>query len=288
MTNLFLERCGRSLSLVFVLTLFAATASAQQRPLVTEDPETVGAGNVLIEAGFDALRDVEYPASGLKGDLLRLPTFGVSFGFSSILELQIDGGFYDRLRITSIEPAPLSDKLEISGDHTHDVEDLVIATKIRVVSEGPGRPSFGIRLATKVPTAGNESGLGLDTMDFHAVGLFGKTTRSLRVVGNIGLGILSDPIEGDRQNDVILYGLSLARAVREGFEAVGEINGRLNTRNEHIPTGTESRAALRGGLRYTRGAARVDGGVIIGLTSRDPSFGFTAGLTYVFRGFTLP
>jgi hypothetical protein len=28
--------------------------------------------------------------------------------------------------------------------------------------------------------------------------------------------------------------------------------------------------------------------VIIGLTSRDPNIGFTAGLTYVFRGFTLP
>jgi hypothetical protein len=272
----------------FALMVCAGTASAQQRPLVTEDPETVGAGNVLIEAGFDTLRGVTFPASGLEGDLLRAPTFGVSFGFSSILELQVDGGFYDRLTITSIEPAPLSDKLEISGDHTNDVEDIVIATKIRVVSEGPGRPSFGVRLATKVPTAGNESGLGLDTMDFHVVGLFGKTTRSLRVVGNVGLGILSDPIEGDRQNDVILYGLSVARAVREGFEAVGEVNGRLNTRDERIPTGTESRAALRGGLRYTRGAARVDGGVIIGLTSRDPNIGFTAGLTYVFRGFTLP
>ena len=28
-----------------------AAASAQQRPLVTEDPETVGAGRVLIEGG---------------------------------------------------------------------------------------------------------------------------------------------------------------------------------------------------------------------------------------------
>jgi hypothetical protein len=275
-------------SVVCALVLSAGAAFAQQRPLVTEDPETVGAGNVLIEAGFDSLRGVQYPASGLEGDLLRLGTFGVSFGFSSILELQIDGGFYDRLKISSIEPAPLSDKLDFTGDTTHDVEDIVVATKIRVVSEGPGRPSFGIRLATKVPTSGNESGLGLDTMDFHIVGLFGKTTRSVRVVGNFGLGILSDPIEGDRQNDVILYGLSMARALREGFEVVGEVNGRLNTRNEHIPTGTESRAALRGGLRYTRGAARVDGGVIIGLTSRDPSVGFTAGLTYVFRGFTLP
>jgi len=274
-------------ALLLVLGL-CAPAAAQQRPLVTEDPETVGTGNILIEGGFDSQREAVYPASGLTGNLLRLPTLGVSFGFSSILELQIDGGFYDRLNITSIEPAPLSDKLELTGDTTDDIEDLVIATKIRILSEGPGRPSVGIRLATKLPTAGNESGLGLDTMDFSTVALFGKTAGSVRVVGNFGLGILSDPIEGDRQNDVILYGLSVARALAQGFELVGEINGRFNTRNERVPPGTETRAAMRVGTRFTHAAVRVDGGLIFGLTSRDPSFGFTAGVTYVFRGFTLP
>ncbi len=271
-----------------VLCTSATRASAQQRPLITEDPETVGTGNVLIEAGFDSQRRVFYPASGLEGDLLRVPMVGVSLGFSSILELQLDAGFYDRLAITSIKPAPLSDQLEITGDHTTDVDDVVVATKIRVVSEGPGRPSFGIRLATKLPIMTNSSGLGLDTMDFHIIGLFGKTTRAVRVVGNLGLGILSDPIEGDRQNDVILYGLSMARALQHGFEFVGEINGRLNTRDQRTPVGTESRSMLRVGARWTKSAVRVDGGLIFGLTSRDPSFGFTGGLTYVFRGFTLP
>jgi hypothetical protein len=275
---------------VLFLLLLAATAPAfaQQRPLVTEDPETVGTGNILIEGGFDAQRDLFYPASGLTGDLLRLPTLGVSFGFSSILEVQIDGGLYSRLNIDAIEPAPLSDKLEFTGDETSDIEDLVVATKIRIVSEAAGRPGFGVRLATKLPTAGNESGLGLDTMDFYVTGLVGKTTRSVRIVGNFGIGILSDPIEGDRQNDVLTYGLSLARALQQGLEFVGEINGRLNTRDEHIPPGTETRSTIRTGLRYTHSAMRVDGGLIFGLTSRDPTFGFTAGLTYVFKGFTLP
>jgi hypothetical protein len=273
---------------ILTLLALAAPVAAQQRPLVTEDPETVGTGNILIEGGFESQREVVYPASGLTGNLLRLPTLGVSFGFSSILELQVDGGFYDRLNITSIEPAPLSDKLELDDDDTSDVQDLVIATKIRMVSEGPGRPSMGIRLATKLPIASNESGLGLDTMDFSAVGLFGKTARSVRVVGNLGIGILSDPIEGDRQNDVILYGLSVARALHQGLEVVGEINGRFNTRNERVPPGTETRSMMRAGMRFTHAAVRFDGGLMFGLTSRDPSFGFTAGVTYVFKGFTLP
>jgi hypothetical protein len=272
---------------ILVVIGVPCTAYAQQRPLLTEDPETVGTGLILLEGGFETQQDVFYPASGLRGDLLRVPTLGVSFGFSSILELQIDGGFYDRLNIKSIVPAPLSDKLELSGDETTDIEDVVVATKIRLVSEAAGRPSVGVRLATKLPTAGNESGLGLDTMDFYITGLFGKTVQSVRVVGNLGIGILSDPIEGDRQNDVVTYGVSIARALQQGLEFVGEINGRLNTRDARTPTGTETRSGIRVGLRFTRAAVRIDGGLLFGLTSRDPNFGFTAGVTYVFRGFRL-
>jgi hypothetical protein len=33
---------------------------------------------------------------------------------------------------------------------------------------------------------------------------------------------------------------------------------------------------------------RLDAGVFLGLTSIDPTIGFTAGFTYVFNAFTLP
>jgi hypothetical protein len=266
-----------------------ATASAQQRPLVTEDPETVGAGLILLEGGFDVQRSIAYPVSGLEGNLLRLPTLGLSFGISSIAELQIDGGFYQRLSITSREPAPLSGELDFSGDETSDIEDLTIATKIRLTSETVGRPAIGLRIATRLPNVSNETGLGLDTFDFFVSVLVGKTAQSIRVVGNVGLGILSDPTQGHRQNDVLTYGLSLARAVQQGVEVVGEINGRLNTREkEDTPPGTESRGAVRVGGRVTRGTVRLDAGIIIGMTSRDPGFGFTGGVTWVFRAFRVP
>lgn len=278
----------RLIAIVFVLSVWAAPASAQQRPLVTEDPETIGAGLVLLEGGIDQQRDVFYPASGLQGNLLRVPTLGVSFGISSIAELQIDGGLYSRLSITSREAAPFSNQLDFSGDSTSSVEDIVVATKIRLLSETPSRPAFGIRLATKLPNASNESGLGLDTTDFYVAGLVGKTVQSIRFVGNVGLGILGDPVRGDRQNDVLTYGASVARAVRQGLEIVGEINGRLDTREGDAPVGTESRGAMRIGGRFTRATVRVDAGLIFGMTSRDPSIGVTAGLTWVFKGFTIP
>jgi hypothetical protein len=263
-------------------------AAAQQRPLVTEDPETIGAGLILLEGGFDAQRDIFYPVSGLQGNLLRFPTLGASFGISSIAELQIDGGLYQRLTIGNRRDAPLSGLVTATGDRTSAVEDFVVATKIRLAGETPGRPALGVRFATKLPNASNESGLGLDTTDFFLSFLLGKTVQSIRVVGNVGLGILADPTQGDRQNDVLTFGVSVARAVRQGLEVVGELNGRLDTREGDPPPGTDSRGAMRVGGRLTRGTVRVDAGLIVGMTSRDPSVGLTVGATWVFKGFTVP
>jgi Putative MetA-pathway of phenol degradation len=281
-------RAFRWLWLASILIGFPSLVAAQQRPLVTEDPEPIGAGRVLIEGGIDFGANQEYPVSGLKGDLWRLPTVGISVGLSSIAEFQIDGGFYNLLHIDERRPAPLSSLVTATGNSTHDVEDFVVATKIRVVSETGGRPALGLRFATKLPNASNESGLGLDTTDFFISLLAGKTTQSIRIVGNVGVGILGDPTNGNRQNDVLTYGLSLARALTQQIEIVGEVNGRWSTRKGEPFPGTESRGIFRAGGRYTHGPVRVDAAVLVGLTSIDPTFGFTAGFTYVFNAFTLP
>jgi len=276
----------------FVLICFVLTATAayaQQRPLVTEDPETIGAGRMLIEGGFDWADNMEYPASGLAGNLLRFPTIGLSFGISSIAEFQLDGGLHDRLAISQRDPtAPLASLVTETGDTTSDISDITVGTKIRVLAEGARRPAFGLRFATKLPNASNESGLGLDTMDFSMSLLGAKTVQSIRVVGNLGFGILSDPIQGNRQNDVLLYGASFARAMTQQAEIVGELNGRWSTRSGEAFPGTETRGLLKLGGRFTQGSVRFDAGIFFGLTSIDPTFGFTGGVTYVFNAFTVP
>jgi hypothetical protein len=281
------------LTLVCTVALAAVLLSpfhavAQQRPLVTEDPETVGAGRVLIESGFDYARNVEYPASGLKGHLRRFPLIGVSLGIGSVGEVQIDGGLYNHLVITERRPAALSHMLVVPDDTTSHVEDMVVGTKVRLISEGMSRPSIALRSATKLPMASNESGIGLDTIDFYSSLLLAKTVQSVRIVGNIGLGILGDPTRGDKQNDVLTYGLSFARAITQRGEIVGEINGRKDTRLGDPPPGTESRSMLRFGGRYTVGALRADAGVMFGVTSNDPTVGMTVGFTYVFDAFQVP
>jgi hypothetical protein len=273
--------------LAVVLSL-ASPSAAQQRPLITEDPEPIGAGRVLIEGGVDFAVDQQYPASGLDGNLWRAPLIGVSVGISSIAEIQVDGGFYNSLAIDDRLAAPLAGLVTATGDSTSDVEDIVVATKVRLLAEGAGHPAFAIRFATKLPNAGNESGLGLDTTDFYASLLSAKTVQSIRLVGNIGFGILSDPTVGDRQNDVLTYGASFARALSDRAEVVGELNGRISTRSGDPFPGTESRGVLNLGGRYTRGSVRLDGGVFLGLTTIDPTIGFSAGLTYVFNAFEVP
>lgn len=279
--------CG---AVALTLALVARPALAQSRPLVTEDPETVPAGNLLIEAGIDYLQDAKFPASGLSGNLWRIGTFGLSIGVSSIAEIQLDGGLRDTLSIKTTNPnAPLAGMIQLVGLglSTSDVEDGRIGAKIRFLSETPGRPAMAVRFFTRLPNAGNESGLGLDTTDFHFGLAIGKTVQSVRIVGNFGFAILGDPVRGDRQNDVLDYGASVARAVAPGVEVVGELNGRLNTRSGTPPIGTDSLGLMRLGGRFTRGPVRIDGALIIGVTERDPSWGFTAGATWVFKAFTV-
>ena len=278
----------RSIAITSLVFLSADAAFAQQRPLITEDPETVGTGRLLFEGGLTWSRDQTFTGSGLTGDLLEVPQVGLSIGVGAIAEIQIDTGLYTRLNITEREPAPLSDRLEIDGDTTSSVDDIVVGAKIKLVAEKPGRPAFGLRMVTKLPNASNESGLGLNTMDFYATLLVGKTVGSVRFVGNGGLGILSDPIENARQTDVMPYGFSIARALAEGFEVVGEVNGIVQFSEEFPPPGAESHAVFRAGVRYTYGPGRVDAGLLIGATSKDPSIGFTVGYTHVFNAFTAP
>jgi len=258
---------------VTALVIGAVPVAAQQRPLLTEDPEPIGDGLILLETGIDHAWDQPFPFSGLEGNLLRGPLLGLSFGMGDLAEIQLDGLSRSRLDITDRFPAPLADQVRAQGSKTSGFDDIVIGAKVKFVSERARRPGIALRFATRLPMATNESGLGLDTMDFFQSLLVGKTIQSVRVVGNVGLGILTDPIRGERQDDVLTYGLSLARALYQGTEVVAEVNGK---------TGDQTGGRMTFGLRYTRGSVRFDGGLFAGFTADDPRVGVTGGLTWVF------
>jgi len=275
----------RKLVFIFTLLAWAANALAQQRPLDTQDPETIGAGRVLVEGGISASHDITYPLSGFKGDLWQTPVLGLNVGLSSFADLQITGGPYNVLSISSRQPAPLASVVTSTGDSTSSVEDITIGAKIRLVPESTGVPGIGFRFTTRLPNASRKSGIGQDTTDFGASILIAKTVQSIRLVGNVGWISMSQPLDGTRQNDVLAYGFSLARAVTSKTEIVGEVNGRASIANSAAPIGTESRGRLKLGGRFTPGPIRFDAAIFFGLNSVDPTVGFTAGVTYVFNAF---
>jgi hypothetical protein len=254
-------------------------ASAQQRPLTTEDPETIGAGRVLVEAGIETGQNARYPLSGLHGDRVAMP-LGISIGLGSIGELQFDSG-YTWFGIDSRDDAPLSSRVPPGTSRTSDLIDLVVATKVRLVAEGARRPAVGVRLSTRLPNASNESGLGLDTFDFSFGVLAGKTVGSVRVVANAGVSILSNPLVGTIQDDAFVGRVSIARALSKGLEVVGEVGGQAVLFADVAPVGAEPLGEARAAIRYTRGRTRVDGGILIGFTQRSPDFGIMAGVTIV-------
>jgi diaminopimelate epimerase len=183
---------------------------------------------VLLEGGVEYDDDAVYPVSGLRGNLLRLPLVGVSIGISSIAKFRSI-----RRRSRAVDHQPPRAALgsgDGDGSSTTDADDLIIGTKVRIAREDELASGVWFRFATKLPNAGNESGLGLDTTDFFASVLRARRCNRCGIVGNIGLGILGDPTNGNRQNDVVLYGVSFARALTNAAEVVGEVTGRANTR----------------------------------------------------------
>ncbi|HUF46364.1 MAG TPA: hypothetical protein VMM93_01050 [Vicinamibacterales bacterium] len=277
----------RSVLAALVVT-WAVPALAQSRPLATEDPETVPTGFILLEGGFDYARDARFPASGLEGRFWRVGTFGLSVGVGSIAELQIDGSLRDSLTITLADPlAPLNPPALLVGDSTSSFGDLMVGAKVRFVSETVSRPAVAVRFATRLPGADRDSGLGLQTMDFQwGIGI-AKTVQSVRVAGNAGFALLGDPVAAGEASHAMTYGFSVARAVAQGVEIVGELNGRFALGDEVVPVGGEDRSVVRIGSRYTRGPVRLDGAFLLGITEHDPTWGFTAGLTWVFRAFSV-
>jgi len=262
------------------LAAFVPPAAAQSWPFRTEDPRLVAPGAVAAHIALEVGADREYAASGLAGTVLRAPV-AIHFGFGRA-EFEVDGG-YEVLSIDGRSTSPLDSMLDVSGDRTHDVIDPVIGLKVRIADETAGFPAWSFKVATRLPAAGNESGLGLDTTDFWLWLLAGKTIGRARVAANVGAGVLGIPTRGDRQNDVWGYGLSIVAPLRAGWEAGAEVQGSLDLRGD-TPIGTEERGQARLGVRRTAGWIALDAALILGIEDPDPDLGAVVGLALMFTG----
>lgn len=265
----------------------ASFAFAQQRPLLTEDVDTTPEGAIRVAAGVDFLQNVKYPLSGLKGDQTSVGDIRVSVGFSKNVEFQVEGVVQNFVAINSANtPAPIP--LDVAGNSTNDSGDFIISTKIRLRNETKNLPAFGFKFGFQMPNTNQARGIGTNQINVFGKVLVQKrfgsrdknNTARLNMFGNVGLGIMTAPLERFSQNDVLLYGLAGIYRVNDRINLVSEVNGRVSTRSGDAPLGTESVGQFRVGTQIRASGLRFDTAAIFGLTKFSPRTGLTFGVTY--------
>jgi hypothetical protein len=271
----------------FLLLIAASLAmSAQQRPLLTDDVDIVPQGAIDIGAGVEFLQNAKFPLSGLKGELTRVGDIRIRTGFASNVELQIEGTLQNFLAINSQTiPSPIP--LNISGNSTNDFDDFTVSTKIKLLNEGAALPAVGLKLGFQMPNTNQARGIGTNQINiftkFIVQKKFGKRPGRAplaNIYGNVGLGILTAPIDRFTQNDVLLYGLAGIFRVTDRINIVSEVNGRHNTRTSGAPLGTESLGQFRIGSQIKASGLRFDTAAVFGLATNSPRTGVVFGITY--------
>src|SRR5882762_6877800 len=268
---------------VFIALSCAMVASAQQRPLITEDVDIIPPGSLRIEAGIDFVQKARFPVSGLTGDLTRAGVIGISIGLAPNVEFQIEGVAQNLLSINSrgVSAIPLS--VTSTANSTSDIGDFTLWTKVKLRNETAHLPLLGFRVGVQLLNSNQGRGLGLNQTNAYGQVLFGKKfgqNARLNMFGNLGIGILTAPTGLFSQNDVLMYGLAGIVRLNKQFSLAGEVNGRTNTRPGSGPLGTESQGEARLGMQVRASGLRFDFAGIKGLTSFSPHSGITVGVTY--------
>lgn len=229
--------------------------------------------------GFTARAQWQAPVSGLQGDLYGLPALRADFGISSHVVLQIRGAAQQVLAIdeAASRPAP---GIPASGT-THDAGDFSVATMVRLWENQKQNLAFGFSIETQLPNSTQRKGIGTNTTDVLLAALASKKWNAGAVFGNLGMGILTAPLETDEQNDVLLYGLGMIWQAHPHGQLFAEVTGYATTRNV-IPVGTEARSIAAAGAAWQLGAWGIEGGMQYGLTSNEGKWGGMLVLTRSF------
>jgi hypothetical protein len=269
--------------LILSLLLCGFSASAQQRPLITEDVDIIAPGTIRIEAGLDFMQGAKYTVSGLKGDLTRVGVIGVNIGMGPNVEFQIEGVAQNYLSINSRGASAIPLDLLPGANSTNDTGDFTLSAKFKLRNETRRGPSLGFRFGVQLPNSNEARGIGVNQTNAFGSILVGKKFGNdgrFNTFGNLGIAILTAPTQLFTQNDVLTYGVAGIFRINKRFSIAGEVNGRANTRPGDGPLGTESQAEARLGMQIRASGLRFDFAGIKGLTSFSPNSGFTVGVTY--------
>ncbi|MHB1050751.1 MAG: hypothetical protein ACYC09_11770 [Bacteroidota bacterium] len=264
-------------SILLFLFLIPVSLFGQQHPIPVESAMLLEPGQASAEFGFSHFRDQPYPLSGLTGNLTKIGTVRFCIALSEFVELQAEGTLLDILHITRRVPA-FNSALTTAKKVTADIGDFTVWTKFGILNEYRSGINFAVRFGMQLPNASNESGLGIDEMNFFASLLLQKHFAG-RWTMNAGLGILSDPTRLGSQHDVFIYGVEYFLPFGETTSFLLQTAGRVG----HNGIGFQRLANGKIGFEKTIGPFSVRAFGVTNFSPADNAKGAELTLTYLFH-----
>jgi hypothetical protein len=247
---------------VALFSMLASVASAQTRPLLTEEATTAPAGSLVLEAGFDAIRREPNFLTLRERDRWDGPVLRLVYSPADRVELDLEW------------TARVGVRDDPDFGNASDWGDVALRAKLRLVDGGRAGPTLAARFTVTLPETSFGNGLGPNTLRMSAQALVSRSWRALTAHANAGLAIQDEPLRAHEQRDFLAYGFALVRPLG-GAEVVAEAAG-LAGRGK---PGADARSELRLGLRRRSGRWRWDAALRRGLAAADGTWGLTAGFS---------
>jgi hypothetical protein len=261
----------RSRRLTLLLLVLCATqapaASAQTRPLQTEEATTAPRGTTVLELGAEAIRDEPNFVTGRLRDRWAGPILRLVHSPADNVEIDVEW----TVRVGQIDDPDFGS--------VSDWGDVGLRAKVRFMEEREGRPAIAARFGVLLPETSFGNGLGPNALRMSAQVLVSKTIGSITLHGNAGLALHDEVYRPHEQRDFLHYGLATEYRARRRLVVVGEWAGLAGS---GMP-GADAHSELRAGVRWAAGDWRWDGALRRGLLEADGTWGLTAGVTRLFR-----
>jgi hypothetical protein len=252
--------------LVSSLGLVAALASAQTRPLRTEEATTAPAGTLVLETGVDYITAEPNFLTGAERDRYAGPLLRLVYSPADNVEMDLEwAGF-----VGARDP---------DFGSTWDRGDVTLRAKVRFLRGGPKRPALGARFWVTLPETKADVGLGPNALRQGTEALFSQALGRVTLHANAGFSLADEVFRSRHQRDFLSYGLAVTRTVGSHGELVAEGAGRAG---KGFP-GSEEHSELRAGFRWRHGPVRYDMAVRRGLETADGRWGVTVGLAWTIR-----
>jgi len=263
--------------LLFVVFILPFAATAQQRPVAVESPSILKTGYAQFEFGAAHFQHQAFPLSGLKGNLSKLGILRFRVALSEYVELETDGTLLDVLDVKERIPA-FNSAITTTRNPTADIGDFSLWTKSMFLEEASSGLGLSLRFGVQLPNASNESGLGIDEMNFFSSLLFQKHFAGMWTF-NAGVGILGDPTHLSNQHDVFTYAFEYFIPFGETTSCILQTAGRTG----HFGVGIQRLANSKLGIEKTFGSLSLKAFGTINFSPIDNAKGAEVTVAYLFN-----